>query len=436
MRFRSATRKGVVTSQELENRLKQAVKKKAEIEKKYRETNQRFWTLLFIDLTSSSRPMWGKQENEGGKILTTYQQLTRTALEEKGAAFIEPGGGTQVLAAFEDPSAALTAAEAVLWILEEWNTGKPEYADLRPAIGVHQGFVNFFSGTIHQSNTSNMAKRIQSEAKPGQILVSSVIYEALQNDPRFEFRFAGTYSLKNIPEPQDIYQASHGNPQTNPFGFVPAGMTCSFDAVVVPNQEFQTYQWAFVYIDVCESTRKFWKYGDQQAGRLIQDYQKLCHETFTACGSCYVKSCDGDQIIATFELDDIDSAAVSSIKILKDLFRRNVNFPPTKHIRAAIGIHCGEVVIHGDELVQTQDMCIGKAIQSQALADEILLSVDAARLLDPEILQYVAEYGLCQFPGISEPRELRTLKWFHASLRPSLLYPSRKKSPRFKSLYR
>jgi len=81
-------------------------------------------------------------------------------------------------------------------------------------------------------------------------------------------------------------------------------------------------------------------------------------------------------------------------------------------------------------------MRVGKAIQSQALADEILLSLEAARLLDPEIVQYTAEYGSCQFPGISESYELRTLKWFHASLRPSLLYPSRKRTSRIKVLYR
>lgn len=434
MKLRSSTQRSIVTSQELEKRLKHALKKNAENEKKYRETNQRFWTLLFIDVTANARPLWGKNEEEAGRLLAAYQQLVRAALNDKGASFIEPGGGTLVLVSFEEPALALAAAHEVLRVLDDWNAVRPDGVELRPAIGIHQGYVNFYGGTIHQSNTSNIAKRIQSEAKSGQILVSSVIYEQLKADPRFEFCFVGTYTLKNIPEPQDIYQVSltagTALPATPPHEIQP------LDTALVANVDFNSYHWAFVYIDVCESTRKFWKYGDQHASLLIQDYQKLCHETFTACGSCYVKSCEGDQIIAAFEIDDIDSAAVASIKILKDLFRRNVNFPPTKHVRAALGIHLGEVVIQGDSLVQTQDMRVGKAIQSQALADEILISVEAARLLDPEILQYTAEYGQCQFPGIPEPYELRTLKWFHASLRPSLLYPSRKKMPRLKVLYR
>ncbi len=434
MKLRSPVRRGVVTSQELEKRLKLALKKNAENEKKYRETNQRFWTLVFIDVPASARPLWGKKEEDAGRILASYQQLIRTALDEQGASFIEPAGGTLVLATFEEPAPALAAAYEVLQALDEWTAVRPEGVESLPAIGIHQGYVNFYGGTIHQSNTSNIAQRIQSEAKSGQILVSSAIYEELKTDPRFEFGFVGTYTLKNIPEPQDIYQATPAGEAT-PSPSPPREIQ-SLDTVLVTNVDFNTYHWAFVYIDVCESTRKFWKYGDQHASLLIQDYQKLCHETFTACGSCYVKSCEGDQIIAAFEIDDIDSAAVASIKILKDLFRRNVNFPPTKHVRAAIGIHLGEVVIQGESLVQTQDMRVGKAIQSQALADEILLSLEAARLLDPEIVQYTAEYGSCQFPGISESYELRTLKWFHASLRPSLLYPSRKRTSRIKVLYR
>jgi hypothetical protein len=31
----------------------------------------------------------------------------------------------------------------------------------------------------------------------------------------------------------------------------------------------ESFQWIFIYIDVCESTKKFWKFGDREASRLI-----------------------------------------------------------------------------------------------------------------------------------------------------------------------
>lgn len=417
-----------ISSVDLDDSLKKLVQKTKDIEKEYQETNQRFWTIMFIDVSTSAQEIRKQQEDAIQDIFARYQQRVRACLEQNKACFIEPGGGPQVVCCFEDPESCLLAAQAVLRVMEEWNSEPPASFPLLPAIGIHQGYINFHDGTIHQSNTNNKTKRIQTEAGPGEVFVSREIQEALEQNPGFSFQHIGSFSLKNIPEPQDIFAVHYR-------------VLADFDAFSVLTPEAQsstsknspsiqeTYRWIFVYIDVCESTKKFWNYGDREASRLIKEYQKLCHTTFTQCGCAWVKSCEGDQIIGFFEIEDANSAVVSAIKILKDLFRRNVNVRENKQIRAAIGIHWGEVILEGDDPVTTEDMQRGKSIQSQAHADEILLSNQVTQLLDYQLREYITEYGPHSGESFGEMNGIDNLNWARAQLRPSLLHPARRKSP-------
>lgn len=412
-----------INSSNLDERLKRLVQKKKKIEDEYRETSQRFWTVLFVEISPLSQGIWTKSKEEFNQIIASYHQVVHTILEKEHACFIERGGGPQVVCAFEDPEICLIAAHSVLQAIEEFHSHWPDDVQILPSIGVHQGYVSFHSGTIHQSNTTNKAKRIQSEAGPGRIFISKEIHEVLENNPQFEFRYVGSFSLKNIPEPQDIFEILRRTTEQYDAFSVPAEQGPTERTYDV-RPKCKSYQWVFLYIDVCESTKKFWKFGDLEASRLIHEYQQLCHSTFKQCGSVYVKSCEGDQIIAAFESDDANSAAIAAVKILKDLFRRNVRVSENRQVRAAIGIHRGEMLLEKDNPITTNDMRVGKAIQSQAGADEILLSTQVALTLDQELRKYLSTYGTCEFPGIPELIEIHSLNWTHIQLRPSLMHPS------------
>ena len=416
-------------SSDLDDRLKQIIEKKQKVEQDYQDTNQRFWTIMFIDASNAAKSIWALGEDEANTIIDVYQQLVRAALSRNGACFVEPGGGPQVVCCFESPENALLTAQAVIDVMAEWNKQQPADIHIIPAIGVHQGYINFHDGIIHQSNTNNKSKRIQTEAGPGDVFVSSEIHQTLEKNPIFSFKHIGSFSLKNIPEPQDIYKVVYKT-LSNLDGFTvnPIHDGDSVTSSITSNAAIpkESFQWVFVYIDVCESTKKFWKFGDREASKLIEDYQKLCHTTFKQYACSYVKSCEGDQIIAAFEMEAINSAAISSIKILKDLFRRNVNVKQAQQVRAAIGIHSGEVILEGEEPVTTGDMRIGKAIQSQATADEILVSDQVVMNLDPQIQGFISSYGACDFADKSEPTEVYSLNWTSAKIRPALLNPPRR----------
>ncbi len=416
-----------ISSADLDAHLKKLVQKKNQVEKEYQDTNQKYWTLLFIDVSSSAKNIWDRGEDAANQILNDYQQITRETLKSNGVSFIEPGGGPQVVCCFESPETGLLAAHDVILVLKEWNKTQPEDLHLLPAIGMHQGYINFHGGTIHQSNTNNIAKRIQTEAGPGQVFVSREIQEELDSNPQFSFDFVGTFSLKNIPEPQDIFEAFYRVLRDIDAFSVPMS---SATKVEETSSSRESFQWIFIYIDVCESTKKFWKFGDREASRLIQEYQKLCHTTFQQCGCVYVKSCEGDQIIGAFEPEDANMAVVASIKILKDLFRRNLHVRESNQVRAAIGIHRGEMILENGDPVTTNDMRVGKAIQSLASADEILLSKNILPDLDYQIRENISHYGIYEFPGLSDSYTLYTMNWTHAQLRPSLLYPPLRNRPR------
>ncbi len=401
-------------SQSLEERLKQALQKREQIEKDYKDQKQKYWTILFIDVSYSAKPIFELGENVANTMFDLYQKMVRGVLLKMGSCFIEAGGGPQIVCCFEDPAAAVLAAGAVQTTMRDWNKEQDEILRIQPAIGIHQGYIVYQDDLIHQSNTNNMAKRVQTEAKPGQIFVSSHMAETLEGDPRFTFRFSHTANLKNIPEPQDIFEAALRTQVSIDPDTAFADNAESAEATKKSIGGKVAHQWVMVYIDVCESTKKFWSYGDREASELIRQYQVLCKKMFEDNHCCFVQSCEGDQIVAAYELDDADGAAVASINIMQGLFRRNVSLPQHKQVRAAIGIHVGEMLFEGEELVQTKDMRVGKSIQSLATADEILLSKEVFSLFCEVVRQQNEAWGKKEFAGLPGEYSIYTMKWFRA----------------------
>ncbi len=436
MKSRRYGLKGPVTSSTLEERLKQTIDMKNEIEEDYRENKQRFWCIMFIDVSSSAKGVWDQGEQVADVIFGLYQKQVRAVLKEMNSCFVEPGGGPQVVCCFEKPDEAVIAAKAVINTLAEWNKYQDNNLKLMPSIGIHQGYIVYHDDLIHQSNTNNMAKRIQTEAKTGDILISEDLYDVLKKDSRFRISYLKTANLKNIPEPQKLFKAQV-RILVPPVDVDKVDLqieTVVEDKEPVGNEKV-THNWIIVFIDVCESTKKFWSYGDREASQLIQEYQKLCHLTFTQCGAAFVKSCEGDQIFAGFELDYADKSLIASIHILQSLFRRNINLPQTKQVRAAIGMHVGEVCIQNEDLAQTKDMRVGKGIQSQASADEILISDTLQGYIDPQYHNYLEIYGTCEFSGISDPCNVLNLKWIRvpSRLASSPMIKPMRQSSRFSS---
>ncbi|MBZ0254847.1 hypothetical protein K8I31_02210 [bacterium] len=415
-------------SEQLEERLKKALETRDRVEQTFRDENQQLWTIMFIDVSSSADDVWKMDSDTADAIFADYQSRARERLMEHSPTFVDPTGGPQIIACYETPESALKAADSVLQVMEEWNASRPTHEPLVPAFGIHQGYVVYKDGALLQSNTANMAARVKSKAKPGQVLVSSQIYKILRASADFSFKKVGTFDLKNIPEPQDLYLASQddfspaaANPSKKPSIKDQLAAIRKKSTAAPAVAERHSHDWAMVYIDVCGSTKKFWSYGDREATRLIEEYQKICNKTFTSQGCEFLRNCEGDQIIAGYEIDNIDRAAVAAIQILQFLFKRNMQVRDNQKVQAAIGIHVGEVVFQGQELLQSKDMRIGKSTQSKAESEEILITQATLDKLHTDLHQFIETYAVVAFDGLPDKYQLHTIKWSRTQLNSTYL---------------
>ncbi|MBI1388487.1 MAG: hypothetical protein GC154_08565 [bacterium] len=412
--------KGSNLSNDLEDRLRKALETRDRVEQQFRDQNQKLWAIMFIDASPSAQAVWKKDTAEAEALFDEYQHVAREQLMLYGPTFVDPAGGPQIVCCYEEVEQALKAANSLLDAMLEWNASRMGEEPLVPAIGLHKGYVVYRDGVLQQSNSANMAARVKGKAKPGQVLVSSELAKDLAKSQDFKFSKVGTYELKNIPEPQDLYEALPAKlpaPMKKAASKLPAYLAAKVQAGAgAVSGEKRTHNWAMVYIDVCGSTKKFWSYGDREATRLIEEYQKICNKTFTSQGCCFLRNCEGDQIVAGFELDNIDRAAVAAIQILQGLFKRNLTVRDNQKVQAAIGVHVGEMIFQGEEMLQSKDMRIGKMTQSSATAEDILITQQVVDTMHPDLHQFIAPFKTIKFEGLPDPTTLYTLKWFRTQL--------------------
>ncbi|MEM9504579.1 MAG: protein kinase, partial [Cyanobacteria bacterium P01_E01_bin.43] len=85
---------------------------------------------------------------------------------------------------------------------------QPPHQRLEHRIGIHLGDV-FFKDDDVMGNGVNIAARLQTEAEPGGICISQIVYNVVKSRLSLNASYAGPLRLKNIQEPQPAY---HINP--------------------------------------------------------------------------------------------------------------------------------------------------------------------------------------------------------------------------------
>ncbi len=161
-------------------------------------------TFLFSDIEGSTR-----LEQEIGT--RTYAELRERHRELLRAAFATCGGeeqgteGDSFFVVFRTARGALTAALASQRAIaaEPW----PSEAMIRVRMGIHSGEARAAGGSLVGIDI-NRAARIAGVACGGQILVSDVTWALVHGEVRGDiaFRDLGPHRLKDLPEPQHLYQ--------------------------------------------------------------------------------------------------------------------------------------------------------------------------------------------------------------------------------------
>ncbi len=162
-------------------------------------------TFLFTDIVGSTR-LWEKFPNEMGAALARHDGIVRSAAEAwSGHVFKTVGDAFCV--AFSTPVEALSAAIEAQRGLAAENWG--ELGPLVVRMGLHSGAAEYRAGDYF-GGTLNRASRIEAAARGGQILLSQITFELLE-DERLEgirFKSLGSHRLRNLDRPEHLYQAS------------------------------------------------------------------------------------------------------------------------------------------------------------------------------------------------------------------------------------
>ncbi|MDH3338242.1 MAG: hypothetical protein OEM85_10020 [Gammaproteobacteria bacterium] len=113
--------------------------------------------------------------------------------------------GDSLMAEFASPIEGLRAACEIQSILKSEQPAEQSGKDLQVRIALHGGDIIAEEGNLY-GDVVNIAARLQELARPGGIVVSSLIYDQVHKEPELFFRSLGSHPLKNIAEPVTVYE--------------------------------------------------------------------------------------------------------------------------------------------------------------------------------------------------------------------------------------
>lgn len=159
-------------------------------------------TIMFSDIegfTSLTERMGDLRANE---LLQEHYALVRAEVGQHGGFEVKVHGDG-FMVAFSSASRALRCARAIQHAQQRWNQAHPEHP-MPVRMGLHTGEAirdaDDFIGT-----TVNLASRIASSARGGEILVSALVRELCASSGEFEFDGGTEVELRGLSQPHRVY---------------------------------------------------------------------------------------------------------------------------------------------------------------------------------------------------------------------------------------
>jgi class 3 adenylate cyclase/TolB-like protein len=167
------------------------------------ELSHRYAAVLAADVAHFSRFM----ERDGEATVSALQEcrasFQRCISSNNGREF--GCYGDSFMAEFASPIEALRAARACQTLQAKLGQSDDHNEPLRLRLGLHAGDV-ICDGNALLGDVINIAARLQSIAAPGEIVLSSFVYQQVHKEKGFDFSSLGKHHLKNIAEPVLVYR--------------------------------------------------------------------------------------------------------------------------------------------------------------------------------------------------------------------------------------
>ena len=159
--------------------------------------------ILSADVVGYSRLM-REDEDTTFRNLKAYRRLISKKITEfKGRVVDSPGDN--VLAEFNSIVDAVSCAVKIQDKLYTENEKFPAEKRMVFRVGVHLGDVIHDGKQIYGDGV-NIAARIESLAKPGEIAISGMAFNTIRSKLNFGFEFMGEQAVKNIDQPVAVYR--------------------------------------------------------------------------------------------------------------------------------------------------------------------------------------------------------------------------------------
>lgn len=169
--------------------------------------------ILAADAVGYSRAMAADEEGTV-KILAAHRAVIDGIIQFHEGRIVNTAGDS-VLAEFASPTQAVRCAVEVQDALKTRNDSLPEDRRMQFRIGVNLGDV-MVKGDDLLGDGVNIAARLESIAEPGNIYVSSSVYDQIAGKLDLGFSDLGEQALKNIDRPVRAYRVDRDKRPTPP----------------------------------------------------------------------------------------------------------------------------------------------------------------------------------------------------------------------------
>ncbi|MEW6379896.1 MAG: CHAT domain-containing protein [bacterium] len=184
--------------------IEEILRERDRLEQMLRERFEKEVVILFTDICGYTGYIDAHGDVSGLALIQRHNQIVLPLIEQYRGMVVKTIGDA-VMISFSTPLDAVKAAVDIQKKLHEYNTTVEDDGRIRVKIGINIGQALVDEADIH-GDVVNVASRIQAQAGPDQILISSRVYEQVRGIEDILCRSHGTVKVKGKTEPLELYR--------------------------------------------------------------------------------------------------------------------------------------------------------------------------------------------------------------------------------------
>ena len=164
---------------------------------------RRLGAVLFADVANYTGLMGEDEIGTWNAIKTRFTDFNELAKQHYGDVLEVRGDGLFVL--FDSAVHAVGFGMELQKRMKILNEDTPEDRQFWFRVGINLGEI-LVDGVQVSGDCVNIASRLESLARPGQVCISATVYEQVRNRLTYGYEYLGAQRLKNVKEPVDAFQ--------------------------------------------------------------------------------------------------------------------------------------------------------------------------------------------------------------------------------------